>query len=117
MTNTDGGKKVTAAMASTGRAVGGAVSQAKGVFSSWWGGGKKAGKDVSPGEEVKENEAKEIKPEEAAKVPDKECEAQKKLEKVETSKDDMKISGGDVKEEKLKEIDLREREKGNTEIG
>ena len=56
MTNTDGGKKVTAAMASTGRAVGGAVSQAKGVFSSWWG-GIKPGKEVSPGEEVKEVES------------------------------------------------------------
>ena len=64
MTNTDGGKKVTAAMASTGRAVGGAVSQAKGVFSSWWG-GKKTSKEVSPGEEVKETEAKEMKPGEA----------------------------------------------------
>merc|ERR1712210_364434 len=99
MTNTDGGKKVTAAMASTGRAVGGAVSQAKGVFSSWWG-GKKAGKEVSPGEEVKESETKEIKPEEAAKVPNKECEAKEKSINVETSK----VSEGDVKEEKLKEV-------------
>ena len=108
MTNTDGGKKVTAAMASTGRAVGGAVSQAKGVFSSWWG-GKKAGKEVSPGEEVKESE---IKPEEAAKVPDEKCEAKEKLENVET----IKVSEGDVKEEKLKEVDLSECE-GKTEIG
>merc|ERR1719427_2664231 len=94
-------------MASTGRAVGGAVSQAKGVFSSWWGGGKKAGKEVSPGEEVKESEAKEIKPEEAAKVPDKECEAEKKLGKVETSKDNMKISKGDAKEEKPRKLNRR----------
>jgi len=108
MTNTDGGKKVTAAMASTGRAVGGAVSQAKGVFSSWWG-GKKAGKEVSPGEEVKESE---IKPEEAAKVPEEKCEAKEKSENVETSK----VSEGDVKEEKLKEVDLSESE-GKTEIG
>ena len=56
MTNTDGGKKVTAAMASTGRAVGGAVSQAKGVLSSWWG-GIKPGREVSPGEEVREVES------------------------------------------------------------
>merc|ERR1712032_1442417 len=108
MTNTDGGKKVTAAMASTGRAVGGAVSQAKGVFSSWWGGKKSSGKDVSPGEEVK--------PEEAAKVMDKKSESKEKSENIEGKADDMKDIKGDVKEGKLKEIDLQESE-GKKENG
>ena len=127
MTNTDGGKKVTAAMASTGRAVGGAVSQAKGVFSSWWGGKKASGgKDVSPGEEVKESEAKEVKPEEAVKVFDKKeaakvevkgSEAKEKLENVEAKTDDMKVIKGDVKEGKLKKIDLQESEGGKENGG
>ena len=113
MTNTDGGKKVTAAMASTGRAVGGAVSQAKGVFSSWWG-GKKATKEASP---VEDSEAKEIKPEEAAKVVDKECKAEEKSENVvETGKDVMKVDEGDVKAERRKQTDLTE-SKSKTEIG
>lgn len=43
MSTTEGGRKVTAAVASTGRAVattsravGGALSQAKGALSGWW---------------------------------------------------------------------------------
>ena len=35
ITNTEGGKKVTQAVANTGRAVAGGISTAKGVFSSW----------------------------------------------------------------------------------
>ena len=35
MTSSEGGKKVTQAVASTGRAVAGGISTAKGVFSSW----------------------------------------------------------------------------------
>jgi hypothetical protein len=54
MTNTDGGKKVTAAMASTGRAVAGGIGAAKGAFSSWFGGfkaGERGSKESSPVEE------------------------------------------------------------------
>lgn len=43
MSTTEGGRKVTAAVASTGRAVattsravGGAISQARGALSGWW---------------------------------------------------------------------------------
>jgi len=55
MTNTEGGKKVTAAMASTGRAVAesskvvaGGLGAAKGVLSSWWGGLRQDKKSPSP---------------------------------------------------------------------
>jgi len=54
MTNTDGGKKVTAAMASTGRAVAGGLGAAKGAFNSWFGGFKgseRGSKESSPVEE------------------------------------------------------------------
>jgi len=53
MTNTDGGKKVTAAMASTGRAVAGGIGAAKGAFNSWFGGfkGERGSKESSPVEE------------------------------------------------------------------
>lgn len=36
MQNTEGGRKVTQAVVSTGKAVGGAINQAKGAFSNWW---------------------------------------------------------------------------------
>lgn len=36
MSTTEGGRKVTAAVASTSRAVGGALSQARGALSGWW---------------------------------------------------------------------------------
>merc|ERR1719192_3148700 len=36
--NTEGGKKVSAAVSSTGRAVAGGLGAAKGAISSWWGG-------------------------------------------------------------------------------
>lgn len=54
MTNTDGGKKVTAAMQSTGRVVAGGIGAAKGALSSWFGGfkaGEKSSKESSPVEE------------------------------------------------------------------
>ncbi|KAK3915824.1 Late secretory pathway protein AVL9-like protein [Frankliniella fusca] len=36
MQNTEGGRKVTQAVVSTGKAVGGALNQAKGALSNWW---------------------------------------------------------------------------------
>lgn len=36
MQNTEGGRKVAQAVASTGKAVGGAINQAKGALSNWW---------------------------------------------------------------------------------
>ena len=72
MTNTDGGKKVTAAMQSTGRVVAGGIGAARGALSSWFGGfkaGEKGSKESSPvdekdgeiGEVVTESQAEEIK--------------------------------------------------------
>ena len=40
ISNTEGGKKVTAAVSSTGRVVAGGLGAAKGAISSWWGGFK-----------------------------------------------------------------------------
>merc|ERR1712083_836781 len=51
MTNTDGGKKVTAAMASTSRVVAGGLGAAKGAFNNWFGGfkaGDRSSKETSP---------------------------------------------------------------------
>ncbi|KAE8743279.1 hypothetical protein FOCC_FOCC011108 [Frankliniella occidentalis] len=36
MQNTEGGRKVTQTFVSTGKAVGGAINQAKGALSNWW---------------------------------------------------------------------------------
>jgi len=55
MTNTDGGKKVTAAMASTGRVVSGGIGAAKGAFSSWFGGLRgveRGSKESSPVDDI-----------------------------------------------------------------
>ena len=38
ITNTEGGKKVTAVVSNTGKAVAGGLGAAKGAISSWWGG-------------------------------------------------------------------------------
>ena len=43
MTNTEGGKKVSAAVSNTGRAVAGGLGAAKGALTSWWGGIKGTG--------------------------------------------------------------------------
>lgn len=69
MTNTDGGKKVTAALSSTGRAMGGAVTSAKGALSTWWGGWK--AKDVPQGEggvEVEAHEGTEVGSKKSAEI-------------------------------------------------
>jgi len=36
MQSTEGGRKINQAVANTGKAVGGAVTQAKGLISGWW---------------------------------------------------------------------------------
>ena len=46
--NTEGGKKVTAAVSNTGRVVAGGLGAAKGAISSWWGGFKAGEKASSP---------------------------------------------------------------------
>jgi len=59
MTNTDGGKKVTAAMANTGRVVAGGFGAAKGALSSWFGGlkpGDRGSKETSPENEKNEED-------------------------------------------------------------
>ena len=48
--NTESGKKVTQAVANTGRAVAGGISTAKGVFSSWMT-SFKSGKDTDPSDQ------------------------------------------------------------------
>ena len=59
--NTEGGKKVSAAVSSTGRAVAGGLGAAKGAISSWWGGLKtekasspSVSEEPSPDAEVEE---------------------------------------------------------------
>ena len=54
ITNTEGGKKVTAAVANTGRAVAGGLSSAKGVFTSWMSSLKSDSKEAKT-DETKEN--------------------------------------------------------------
>jgi hypothetical protein len=54
ITGTEGGKKVTAAVANTGRAVAGGLSTAKGVFSSWM-------SSLKPSQEVLKEEGTEAK--------------------------------------------------------
>ena len=86
MTNTDGGKKVTAALSSTGRAMGGAVTSAKGALSTWWGGWKAKeppqgeGAEIKEGEEVEGKEGTEVG---AKKTTEKENVEEKEEHKVE----------------------------------
>ena len=56
--NTEGGKKVTAAVTNTGRAVAGGLGAARGAISSWWG-GIKGSKEVTPDEETTPDNRKE----------------------------------------------------------
>ena len=47
LTLTQGGKKVTAAVTNTGKAVAGGLGAAKGALSSWWGGFNKTDKSAT----------------------------------------------------------------------
>ena len=97
MHNTDGGKKVTAAMANTGRVVGGAVTSAKGALSSWWGGirGGERSKEGSP-EQEKGLEGKDLEVKEMEKGQE-----VKELEKGQEKGEEVKeqVEENDAKEE------------------